>query len=71
MIIQSGYCELDLERKIINMNYQINDGQTYNHRLCINLQHYSSIVEHQNRIIRDLQYKYYWLYNNCLVKYGR
>jgi uncharacterized membrane protein len=70
MIIQSGYRELDMERKITQLNCQNFDAQNYNHKLCLNIQHYASIISHQNNIIRDLQQKYYWLYNNYSIKVG-
>jgi hypothetical protein len=63
MIIQAGYRELDTLSQLNHLKCQIKDSQDYNLRLCQNIQHYGSIIAHQNNIIKDLQHKYYSLYN--------
>jgi hypothetical protein len=71
MIIQSGYRELDMQSKINHLSCQVKDSQDHNYKLSVNIQHYASVISHQNNIIKDLQHKYYWLYNNYNIKVGR
>jgi hypothetical protein len=64
LIIQSGFREHAMQFQIESLRTQLHDSTNYYYTLCKSIQYYASVITQQNKIIKDLQNKYYILYNN-------
>jgi hypothetical protein len=71
LIIQSGYREQAMQLQIDSLKMQLLDSTNYYYSLCKNIQSYASVINHQNKVIKDLQNKYYIIYNNHYSRNSR
>jgi hypothetical protein len=50
-----------MQIQIDSLKTQLLDSINYYYSLCNNIQSYATIITHQNKVIKDMQNKVYWM----------